>query len=80
MAESIDRDAGPAWRQVAGDLRRRVTAGEFPGRLPSERDLAFRYEVALTTVRKALKQLRDEGLIETEHGWGSRTVRPGGSP
>lgn len=75
MTESIDPNGGVVWRQIAADLRRRIAAGELSGRLPSERDLAYEYQVALTTVRKALARLREEGLIETEHGWGSRTVR-----
>jgi DNA-binding GntR family transcriptional regulator len=79
MAGSIDREAGTVWRQIAADLRRRISAGEWAVRLPSERDLAFEYQTALTTVRKALALLRDEGLIETEHGWGSRVVH-GDSP
>lgn len=67
---SIDRGP-PPWRQVAEDLRRRITAGEWTGRLPSEKTLAQEYGVALGTVRKAMGQLRAEGLIETDKGWGS---------
>lgn len=74
MDGPIDRSAGTVWRQVASDLRRRITGGEIAGKLPSEPDLAYQYETAVTTVRKALAQLRAEGLIETEHGWGSRVV------
>lgn len=79
MAGPIDRSAGTVWRQIAADLRRRITSGEITGRLPAEPDLAHEYETALMTVRKALALLREEGLIETEHGWGSRVVH-GASP
>ena len=41
--------------------------------------LADEYEVTLVTLRKALAQLREEGRIQTEHGWGSRVVH-GDSP
>lgn len=72
----IDPDAGqPPYRQLAAILRQRIEAGELAGRLPGERYLAQEYGVALGTVRKAIGLLREEGLIETAHGWGS-TVRP----
>jgi len=56
---------------VAADLTRRVEAGEWSGRLPAERDLAYEYEVNFKVVRKALGALREAGLIVTEHGYGS---------
>jgi len=79
---SIDRDAGlPPWRQLAGLLRKRIAAGEFDeGRLPSQRYLADEYGVALSTVRKALAALQEEGLITTERGWGSSVVHAGSPP
>lgn len=61
----------PPWRQVAEDLRRRIAAGEWTGRLPAEKTLAQEYQVALGTIRKALAELREEGLIMTDKGWGS---------
>lgn len=71
-AGTVDRDSGvPPWRQVAADLRRRIAAGEWAARLPAERDLAYEYEVNFKAVRKALAALREEGLIVTEHGYGS---------
>jgi DNA-binding GntR family transcriptional regulator len=76
---AIDREAGTVWRQVAADLTARIAAGEFAVRLPGEQYLADEYETSKVTVRKALALLREKGLIETEHGWGSRVVH-GGSP
>lgn len=71
-AGKVDRDNGvPPWRQVAGDLRRRIGAGEWTGRLPAQHDLAYEYEVNFKVVRKALAELRDEGLIVTQQGYGS---------
>ena len=68
----IDITRGPPpWRQVADSIRRRITIGEWTGRLPSEKTLAQEYRVALGTVRKALLELREEGLIHTDKGWGS---------
>ena len=68
----IDIDRGPPpWRQIAASMRRRIAAGEWPGRLPGEKTLAQEYGVALGTVRKAMALLRAEGLIRTDKGWGS---------
>lgn len=79
--DRINRDAGiTPWRQLAAILRARITSGELTGRLPSERYLASEYEVSVVLVRKALGQLREEGLIVTEHGWGSSVVPPADGP
>lgn len=55
------------WRQILAALRGQIEDGSLaPGdRLPSITALAQEYEVALTTVRKALDQLKAEGLVET---------------
>jgi DNA-binding GntR family transcriptional regulator len=77
---SIDRDSGtPPWRQLAAILRDRIEAGEVTGMLPSERYLSQEHEVAMSTVRKALALLREEGLVVTAPGWGSSVARGHGS-
>jgi DNA-binding GntR family transcriptional regulator len=63
--------ATPPYRQLAAILRARIGAGEITGRLPGEKTLMQESGLALTTVRKAVRVLRDEGLIETVPGWGS---------
>lgn len=65
--------AVPPWRQLARLLRERIESGELaPGmRLPSIVSLSQEYDLAPLTVRKALRQLKDEGLIVIEPGWGS---------
>lgn len=57
----------PPWRQIHAALLRQIESGRLrPGnRLPSIVDLAATYEVALTTVRKALDALKAEGLVVT---------------
>jgi GntR family transcriptional regulator len=57
--------------QVANDLDRRITVGEFTCRLPAERALAEEYEVAYATVRQAIGVLRERGLVRTKLGRGS---------
>lgn len=60
------------YQQIADSLRRRVEAGEFVagGLLPSEADLVARYKASRVTVRRALEDLRAEGLVDSRQGSG----------
>jgi GntR family transcriptional regulator len=59
--------------QVARDIEADITAGRLAPdtRLPSEPELSQQYGVARMTVRRAVAQLRDKGLVVTIHGRGS---------
>jgi len=56
-----------AYVQVANHLTARINTGDLtPGaRLPGERDLAGEYGVALGTIRRALAEMRERGLVVT---------------
>ena len=62
---------------LAGDLRDAILRGDYqPGeRLESERKLAGRLGVSRGSIREALKQLDQLGLVDIRHGGGAR-VRP----
>lgn len=64
--------AAPLRNRVAEDLRRALADGTLaPGdRLPTEADLVEQYGVHRTTVRRALDELRREGLIVSSQGRG----------
>src|SRR5712671_1834408 len=72
-------DPLPLHEQVAGEIRRAIADGEAkPGeRLPPARDLAAVLGVNSNTVFRALRLLRDEGLLEFRRGRGITVV---GSP
>jgi DNA-binding GntR family transcriptional regulator len=58
------------YKDVSDALRARVAAGDWAasGRLPGEASLAAEYGVARETLRRALTDLRDEGLISNQQG------------
>jgi len=63
----------PMYRQIADALREKISAGELkPGdALPTESILQETYGVSRVTVRKALKRLTDEQIVESIQGSGS---------
>jgi DNA-binding GntR family transcriptional regulator len=69
----LDReDPTQLHEQVASEIRRAIAEGEAePGeRLPPARDLAVVLGVNRNTVLRALRVLRDEGLLEFRRGRG----------
>ena len=65
-------DPTDLFEQVAGQIRRAIAEGEArPGeRLPPAKDLAAVLSVNANTVLRALRLLRDEGLLEFRRGRG----------
>lgn len=70
--------AGPMYRQIADDLRRKIEVGEFaPGsQLPTEDELMDEYTASRNTVRGALKEITTLGLVYTLHGKGTFVPEP----
>ena len=70
-----ERAPDPPWVQLAAILRSRIASGEITSRLPGERALQQEFGLAPVTIRKAVHQLRDEGLVRTTPGWGTYVVK-----
>ena len=73
--ENVKIDPGgplPLYEQVAAEIRRAISDGEAkPGeRMPLAKDLATVLGVNANTVLRALRLLRDEGLLEFRQGRG----------
>jgi GntR family transcriptional regulator len=76
----VDRsDPMPLHDQVAAEIRRAIAEGEAgPGdRVPQAKDLAAVLGVNTNTVLRALRVLRDEGLLELGRG---RAIVVAGTP
>lgn len=67
-----------AYEEIVADLRRRLADGTWrPGdRLPSERELSRRYAGRTAAVRRALRALAAEGLVERRRGRGTVVRSP----
>ncbi|MDR3517203.1 MAG: GntR family transcriptional regulator [Azospirillaceae bacterium] len=63
----------PLYLQLARHLRRLMQGGQLDavGALPGERDLAESFGVSRVTVRKALHELTNEGLLSQRQGAGT---------
>jgi GntR family transcriptional regulator len=70
------RSSTPLFEQTAAEIRRAIAEGEAkPGeRLPPAKDLAAVLGVNTNTVLRALRALRDEGLLEFRRGRGITVV------
>ena len=70
-------DVAP-YRAIAAELRARIEAGDLrPGeQVPSASQLTEQFSVSRNTALRALKVLRDEGLVRVERGWGSFVTQP----
>ncbi|MFJ1974252.1 winged helix-turn-helix domain-containing protein [Streptomyces sp. NPDC087903] len=75
--QSRQGGSGREFQKVSGELRARMTDGTYPLRsfLPAQRDLAAEFEVSRDTVQRALRELVDEGWIESRQGSGSRVIK-----
>jgi DNA-binding GntR family transcriptional regulator len=75
-SSQIDHDR-PIWPQVAAALERDISSGALAqgARLPTEDELAAQYGVARNTIRRAVEDLRDRGLLETFHGRGTYVTK-----
>jgi GntR family transcriptional regulator len=79
----IERAAeAPLYRQIADGLRRQIVSGTLGAgdQIPSEAELQKRHGVSRMTVRLAVQELRNEGLVVTGHGKGTFVADPRTAP
>jgi GntR family transcriptional regulator len=71
--QGVPRGPERPYEIVAGDLRRRITAGEWQSgeALPTVAVLAEHYGVSKATVTRTLQILAGEGLVRVVPRWGT---------
>ena len=67
---------GPRYQQVANELIDGISVGTYPvgGLLPTEMELCAQYDISRSTVREALRKLRDVGLISRQRRVGTKVL------
>lgn len=71
-------DARSPGERIRQFVRERIESGSWPTgyRVPSETELASRFQVARMTVHSALRELADAGLLVRRPGAGTRVASP----
>lgn len=71
-------DGGPRYSQLSAHLAQAINDGLLKQgfRFPAERELALLADVSRVTIRKALNELVDAGLIELKRGSGNFVLGP----
>lgn len=69
----ITESYSPLYKQLMQKLRSDIAHGVYPvhSRIPSEQELCDTYQVSRVTVRKALAELTQEGLLKRHQGKGT---------
>lgn len=65
------RQSTAPYRRIAAELRPEIETLSPGEQVPSVSAIAERFKVSRNTAIRALRLLKDEGLIVTEQGWGS---------
>jgi len=74
---SLSRNKRPLYLQIKNILKDRILHGAYPieVNIPSEPQLETEFGVSKITVRNAIKELVQEGYLETSSGKGTKVIR-----
>ena len=74
----IPTNAEPLYRQLMARIRDDVSSGVYPAesQIPSEQEMCARYGVSRVTVRRAISELTDEGILRKQQGKGTFVCTP----
>jgi GntR family transcriptional regulator len=77
--EGIDKQSPiPMYYQIMSQLREKIAAGEYDvnDALPPERELVETYQVSRMTIRQAILELVNEGILVRRKGIGTFVAPP----
>lgn len=66
----------PRYQQIANELIAKIASGRYRvgGLLPTEMELCDQYDISRSTVREALRRVRDAGLISRRRRTGTKVI------
>jgi GntR family transcriptional regulator len=68
----LDRtNSVPLHFQIRNSIRNDILKGTYTDKIPAEHDLMEQYSVSRATVRRAIRTLIDEGVLESRQGLGT---------
>lgn len=72
-SSSTRSERNPLYAQAANEIRRRITGGAYPpaSRLPTQTEFAKELGVSQITIRRAISELVEEGLLMSRPGSGT---------
>lgn len=78
----LENSSIPLYQQIANDLRGRIERGVYRAgaKIPTEPELSQLYAVSRITVRKAIENLVDAGLLIKRQGKGTFVCEPARKP
>lgn len=78
MIETLQKFKVPRYEQVRWQIQKLLTIGKWDKTtpLPTEQELAEKYEVSVGTVRKAVEKLVEDGILVKQQGKGTFLKQP----
>lgn len=74
--EILPHNSLPRYAQIQKQLEQRLMDGVYPigSLMPSEQELSAEFNSSRTTIREALRYLRERGYVERRQGVGTRVI------
>ena len=74
--DTLPHNSLPRYAQIQKQLEQRLMDGVYPigSLMPSEQELSAEFNSSRTTIREALRYLRERGYVERRQGVGTRVI------